>query len=263
VAAHERIIEKSEPSDTDEDESDSSGSPWEVSSDSEVEYPSKGKLPRQKPNRPVPEPVKPTLVDPISFIIDCLWRLPIRSPAPIDRMKKKYMAETTAYLPFDIMYVRDKFPDLNETVTTRLAKMISRRRQLIKYRKDHTDSLKEKEVIVIDTPHSKHGHLSRPTEGDIASESAPSSKGPSQRTELTKATTLKINAPLVSISPAIGLYTPSVSDFASSTASEQTANAITIRLPNRPRSNEGRLLDNFICPYCSTAQIITSERRWK
>jgi len=178
-------------------------------------------------------------------------------------MKKKYIAESTAYLPFDIMYVRDKFPDLNEIVTTRLAKMISRRRQLIKYRKDHTDALKEKEVTVVETPQFEHGHLSRPTEGDIVSESAPSSKGPSQRTELTKATTLKINTQMVPNLPAIGLYTPSVSDFASSMASEQTANAITIRLPNRPRTNEGRLLDNFICPYCSTAQFITSERRWK
>ena len=179
-------------------------------------------------------------------------------------MKKKYIAESTAYLPFDIMYVRDKFLDLNEIVTTRLAKMISRRRQLIKYRKDHTDALKGKEVTVVETPQFEHGHLSRPIEGDILSESAPSSKGPSQRTELTKATTLKINTPMVPTSPlAIGLYTPSVSDFASSTASDQTANAIKIRLPNRPRTNEGRLLDNFICPYCSTAQIITSERRWE
>lgn len=263
MAARDRITKKCEPSDMDEDDSDSSDSPWEVSSDSEVEYPSKGKLPRQNPDRPVSEPAKPTIVDPINFIIDCLWKLPIRSPAPIDRMKKKYIVETTGYLPFDIMYVRDKFPNLNETVTTRLAKMISRRRQLVKYRKDHTDALKEKEVTVVDTPKLERGHLSKPTEGDVASESTPSSKGPSQRTELTKATTMKINAPMVSIAPVIGLYTPSVSDFASSTASEQTANTITMRLPNRPRTSEGRLLDKFICPYCSTAQVITSERRWK
>ena len=178
-------------------------------------------------------------------------------------MKKKYIADTTAYLPFDIMHVRDKFPELNETVTTRLAKMISRRRQLMRYRKDHTDALQGKEVAMIDTTMHGHGHLPRPTEGDIASESVPSSKGPSQRTELTKATTLNINAPITSHSPANELYTPSVSDFASSTASEQTANAITIKLPNRPRTKEGRLSERFICPYCSTAQVITSERRWK
>ncbi|KAI4629699.1 uncharacterized protein J4E87_002885 [Alternaria ethzedia] len=148
IAARNRITDKFEPSDTDEDETDSSDSPWEVSSDSEVEYPGKGKLPRQTPDRPVPEPAKPTVVDPINFIIDCLWKLPIRSPAPIDRMKKKYTADITAYLPFDIMYIRDKFPNLNETVTTRLAKMISRRRQLIQYRKDHTDALQGKEVTV-------------------------------------------------------------------------------------------------------------------
>ncbi|KAI4692018.1 uncharacterized protein J4E84_002986 [Alternaria hordeiaustralica] len=178
-------------------------------------------------------------------------------------MKKKNITDTTAYLPFDIMYVKDKFPNLNETVTARLAKMISRRRQLIQYRKRHTDALQEEEMNVNDDLKVEHGHIPVPTQGDIASESAPSSKGPSQRTELTKATTLKINALVVPVPPVIGLYTPSVSDFESSTASEQTANAIKIRIPNRPRTKEGWLLSQFICPYCSTAQFITSERKWK
>jgi hypothetical protein len=263
MTARDCIIEDSEPSDTGKVDSDSSDSPWEVSSDSEAEDSAKPGLSRPKPARPILGPVKRTLIHPINFIVDCLWKLPIRTPAPVDRMKKKYITDTTAYLPFDIMYVRDKFPDLNETVTVRLAKMISRRRQLIQYRKDHTDALKEKEVAVIDTPKLERTHLLRPTEGDVASELAPSSKVASQRTDLTKATTLKINAPMLSLSPAMGLYTPSVSDFASSFASEQTANAITSRLPNRPTTTEGRVLESFICPYCSTAQVITSERRWK
>jgi len=265
TAAHDRTTENSEPPDTDEDELDSSDSPWEVSSDSEAEYTIKRKLPRHRPDRPISGPAKPLLTDPVNFIIDCLWRLPIRSPAPTDRIKKKYIADTTAYLPFDIMYIRDKFPDLNETVTARLAKMISRRRQLIQYRKDHTHALQEQEqrLAMIDETMVGHNRLSRITGEDTASELAPSSKDQSQYTELTKATTLKMKDPIVSSSAAIGLYAPSLSDFASSTASEQTANAITIRLPNRPRTEEGQILERFICPYCSIAQVITSERRWK
>jgi hypothetical protein len=178
-------------------------------------------------------------------------------------MKDKSIADTTGYFPFDLMYVRDKFPGLNETVAARLAKMISRRRQLIGYRKDHTAALQEEEVAMIDVPKSEHNNLSSPLQADVISEPAPSLKAPSQTTELTKATTLKINAPVANLWPIIGPYAHSVSESGSSTASEQTANAITIRFPNRPRTKDGRVLEQYICPYCSTAQLTTSERRWK
>jgi hypothetical protein len=258
--------EDSEPSSANTDESDESDSPWEVSSDSEVEQPPEQKLRRQdvdrKSGRP-PHPAKSGLLDSTNFIVECLWRLPIRRPAPADRMKDKKVADITGYLPFDLMYVRDKFPGLNETVAVRLAKMISRRRQLIRYRKDHTDVLQEEEAAVVDVPKSENNNLPSPLKADMASEPAPSLKAPSQRTELTKATTLRINAPMATLLPTTGLYAQSVSESGSSIASEQTANAITIRFPNRPRTKEGRVLEQYICPYCSTAQITTSERRWK
>ncbi|KAH6852586.1 hypothetical protein B0T12DRAFT_485051 [Alternaria alternata] len=178
-------------------------------------------------------------------------------------MKDKTVADTTGYLPFDLMYVRDKFPGLNETVAARLAKMISRRRQLIWYRKDHTDVLQEEKAAVVDISKPEHKHLPSALKADVASEPAPSLKAPSQRTEVTRATTLRINAPMATLWPTNGLYAQSVSESGSSIASEQTANAITIRFPNRPMTEEGRVLEHYICPYCSTAQITTSERRWR
>ena len=258
--------EDSEPSSANTDEPDESDSPWEVSSDSEVEQRPEQKLRRKdadrKSGRP-PHPAKSGLLDSTNFIVECLWRLPIRRPAPADRMKDKTVADITGYLPFDLIYVRDKFPGLNETVAARLAKMISRRRQLIRYRKDHTDVLQEEEAAVVDVPKSENNNLPSPLKADMASEPAPSLKAPSQRTELTKATTLRINAPMATLLPTTGLYAQSVSESGSSIASEQTANAITIRFPNRPRTKEGRVLEQYICPYCSTPQITTSERRWK
>ncbi|CAN9270141.1 unnamed protein product [Alternaria alternata] len=225
--------EDSEPSGANTDESDESDSPWEVSSDSEVEQRPEQKLRRRdvdrKGGRP-PYPAKPGLLDSTNFIVECLWRLPIRRPAPADRMKDKTVADTTGYLPFDLMYVRDKFPGLNETVAARLAKMISRRRQLIRYRKDHTDVLQEEKAAVVDISKPEHKHLPSALKADVASEPAPSLKAPSQRTEVTKATTLRINAPMATLWPTNGLYAQSVSESGSSIASEQTANAITIRL---------------------------------
>lgn len=265
-AALYHLNEDSKSSGANADELDESDSPWEVSSDSEVEQLPEQKLRRQdadlKSGRP-PYPAKPGLLDSTNFIVECLWRLPIRHPAPADRMKDKKVADITGYLPFDLMYVKDKFPGLNETVAARLAKMISRRRQLIRYRKDHTDVLQEEEAAVVDVSKSENNNLPSPPKADMASEPAPSLKAPSQRTELTKATTLRINAPMATLWPTTGLHAQSVSESGSSIASKQTANAITIRFPNRPRTKEGRVLEQYICPYCSTAQITTSERRWK
>jgi hypothetical protein len=255
------LTEDSEPSSASTDASDSSESAWEVSSDSEVEKLPEKKLPRRSSDKEPGRPGSSALLDSINFIVECLWRLPIRRPAPADRIKDKNVADTTGYLPFDLMYVKDKFPSLNETVAARLAKMISRRRQLIRYRKDHTDALRKEESTV--TEKSKHNNLSSPLKVDMASEPAPSSKAPSQHTELTKATTLKIIAPIPTLWPTTGLYAQSVSDSGSSTVSEQAADTITIRFPNRPRSEGGQVLEKYICPYCSTAQVTVSERRWK
>jgi hypothetical protein len=263
-AALYHLNEDSEPSGADTDESDSPDSPWEVSSDSDVEQRPEQKLRRQdadrKGGRP-PYTATPGLLDSTNFIVECLWRLPIRRPAPADRIKDKNAADTAGYLPFDLMYVRDKFPGLNETVAARLAKMISRRRQLIRYRKDHTDALQNEDATVTDK--SEHNNLSSLLEVNMASEPAPSLKAPSQRTELTKATTLKINAPIATIWPTTGLYAQSVSESGSSAASEQAADAIMVRFPNRPRSEGGQILEKYICPYCSTAQVNDSERRWE
>ncbi|CAN9323869.1 unnamed protein product [Alternaria alternata] len=237
-----RLTEDFEPSGASTDESDSSDSPWEVSSDSEVEKLPGKKLPRhssdQKSGRPQ-SPAKPALLDAINFIVDCLWRLPIRRPAPADRMRDKTVADTTGYLPFDLMYVRDKFPGLNETVTARLAKMISRRRQLIRYRKDHTAALQEEEDVVVKIPEPEHDKPSSPLKDDVA----PSSKAPSRQTLWPK--------------------TVSYSQSVSSTASEQAGKDVAIRIPNRPTGKDGKALEHFICPYCSTAQYIVGERQWK
>ncbi|KAH6878006.1 hypothetical protein BKA58DRAFT_376336 [Alternaria rosae] len=266
VAAHDGLAENFEPSCTDMDESDWSDSTWEVSSDSEIEQSPKGQLPRKTSNMRTLQPHlsgKPGLLDSINFIIDCLWKLPIRRPAPIDRMKSKHATDTAGYLPYDIMHVRDKFPDLNEIVAARLAKMITRRRQLIRYRQDHTKALQGEEVKMTEFPKFESSPVPIHIESGVVGGSTPSLRAPSQHTEITKATTVKLSKPLAALSPAIGLYAPSISEFGSSTASEQTANAITIRIPDRPTGKGGTSSGHFICPYCSTALLITSDRAWK
>ncbi|KAH8623975.1 hypothetical protein IG631_21680 [Alternaria alternata] len=259
------------PSDTNLDGSESSDSPWEVSSDSETEPSTKGDHP-YIPDRSRTEvpPLLPGVVAthslPLSsakFVVDCLWKLPIRRPAPVDRMRKKATKDTSGYVPFDILYVKDKFPDLNETVALRLAKMISRRRQLIVYRKDHTRALRHEETQLPDRIQLYHRHRYKEDGDDGFSETNSSFKTPSETTVITKATTLKPDALVSAMKPRVGLYAPSISSSGSSTASEQAGKDITIRIPNRPIGKDGKALAQFVCPYCSTAQFITEERQWK
>ncbi|EXJ71183.1 uncharacterized protein A1O5_06177 [Cladophialophora psammophila CBS 110553] len=77
----------------------------------------------------------------IKFTISCLYRLPIRKPAPLDQIKHRTSLDTSPYQHFDALYIRDKFPQMDAEVATRLGKMITRRRQLLRYRQTHHESL--------------------------------------------------------------------------------------------------------------------------
>ncbi|PVH93658.1 hypothetical protein DM02DRAFT_470415, partial [Periconia macrospinosa] len=51
--------------------------------------------------------------------------------------------ELSFYEPYDVLYVRDKFPSVDEAIATRLGKLITRRRQLLAYRKGHQDKIQK------------------------------------------------------------------------------------------------------------------------
>src|SRR5438034_8148145 len=110
-------------------------SPWEISSDSSdgnhqsalksCAY-TKGSHEKEtsieiaRVGDPAPNPIillgrRPTLempriFDSIKFTITCLYKIPIRKPAPLDRLKHKTSIEASFYQHFDVLYVRDKFP---------------------------------------------------------------------------------------------------------------------------------------------------------
>ncbi|KAI4670230.1 uncharacterized protein J4E79_000511 [Alternaria viburni] len=245
-------------------------SPWEVSSDSDVEQTVAPKLQQSKIPRTVINPplqdhsaavAETASLDSIKFLVGCLWRIPIRRPAPVDRVRKQATADMSGYLAFDLMHVRAKFPMVDETVAARLAKMISRRRQLLKYRNDHTNLLQD-EATADDVQKVARDNKSGPIEYGKTSEATPSVKTHSHHTDITKATTFRPTEPKPLPLPVPGLYAPSIQSM-SSVASEQTENDIPVRVPDRPRGKDGRYLDQFICPYCFTGQAITSERRWR
>lgn len=244
-------------------------SPWEVSSDSEDDQTIERQGDRSAPSTsrvgnsagmPIASDLDPSAaLDLINHIISCLWKLPIRRPAPLDRMKETSTAETSYYQPFDIQHVRNKFPRVDERVASRLGKMISRRRQVLRYRESHMDSLSKTRTMtrrqVIETKLDEE-----PVDMKQA-DSAPSYVASTHHTYSTHATTLKIEGD-EEHHPAWNLDAPSVTMTASSKGSDQD-NDSPLAIPKRPKGDDGATLEQFICPYCHTMQTIRTDRAWK
>jgi hypothetical protein len=79
----------------------------------------------------------------VKDVVNCLLRLSvaIRNPAPHDRFLKSHSTDTSHFEEFDIQYVCDKFESIDLTLSKRLGKAISRRRQFFKYRLEHRNKL--------------------------------------------------------------------------------------------------------------------------
>ena len=211
----------------------------------------------------------PRLLESIKFTITCLYRIPLRRPAPIDRLKGQHSLLASFYLPFDIAYVKDKFTHLDATLAMRLGKMINRRRQLLFYRSSHDKSLqkeREEQVVVILNPNTVEP-LAPVQSSDVdlatARKIMANHIAPSQTasTKYTKATTLHINTLLPENET--DLYVPSVAESVSSIGSSYTDEELRVELPSRPRGEDGRPLGHFKCPYCMLAQSVPTHRNWK
>ncbi|KAL9037437.1 MAG: hypothetical protein Q9214_005706, partial [Letrouitia sp. 1 TL-2023] len=142
----------SSPSEADEEEEDAQNSPWEISSSSSGDSNNtQGAKQPAVSSDPTPGPIArlgqlpsqelPRLLVSIKFVISCLYRIPIRKPAPFDRLKDETLLEWSCYQHFDVLYVRDKFPLIDSAVASRLGKMITRRRQSLYYRHAHNQNL--------------------------------------------------------------------------------------------------------------------------
>ncbi|WXC63376.1 hypothetical protein SNK03_009198 [Fusarium graminearum] len=143
------LPENTEPFDTEASEDDS---PWEISDDSndsgcEADSPqdmhrndhsqNDNRNSNERPTTEMGQVLKST-----KLIIECLYKLPLRNPAPIDRIKRFRDPDTSPYEAFDVMHVREKFPNADAYLVDRLGKLISHRRQLLEHRVTQTEELR-------------------------------------------------------------------------------------------------------------------------
>ena len=172
------------------------------------------------------------LCNSINFTITCLYKLPVRHPAPLDRLRQQTFSDPSPYQHFDILYIRDKFPKLNADVSSRLGKMVTLRRHLLHLRDIHSRNLE------LDEPQPESSVI-----GSLK----------------TKATILETFGPLTGEN----LNAPSVTESTPSNASSYTEKELTIDIPPRPRGENGDELDYFVCPYCRVAKRIKTIHQWE
>jgi hypothetical protein len=264
-------------------------SPWEISSDSELDESHLNTVEhRETTSTSLSQPIaqktlkddstKPSelqqLLDSIKLSVTCLYKLPLRRPAPMDRLGDRSTEDISNYLEFDVAHVRNKFPDgrLDTKVSTRLGKMITRRRQLLQYREKHKHNLQTD----IDVPRAQSAYtpkdqtvMEAPTQLTTTKSSkdqikvAPSQPESSHRTLQSKATTMKIDN-LTRLDP-IDLHAPSVveSESKTSLAASEFAQGLFIEAPPRPKNYSGAELTRFECQFCFLTPYIRSDRAWK
>lgn len=208
----------------------------------------------------------------INFTITCLYKLPIRHPAPLDRLRQKDSIDTSPYQHYDVLYVRHKFPKLGADVSSRLGKMITRRRQLLRLRETHHQNLEHRRPEAkATTSFSSTANLilirSRNLEPDEPQAKATTSSSSiadltiigNHHTLKTKATMRKFAEPLTEEQ----LYAPSIPESNLSVTSSYTHRELDIEIPPRPKGENGDELDYFECPYCKVAKYIRTKHQWK
>jgi hypothetical protein len=194
----------------------------------------------------------------IRHTVDCLYKIPIRHPAPLDRIAKE--APDTMYQHFDCLHIKDKFPQAQAYLVDRLGKMNSRRRRLLAYREHHHREIFPEDRTEDLTAPSEASQLIKTTKNDssrVRPVGTAQSQAPSSRQKSSHATTFQSK---LLQAPERGF--DASSDTKSSVASTYTGGT-KLEIPPRPRGPDRDPLDEFECPYCFTLCQITSDQAWK
>ena len=191
-----------------------------------------GMLPSKRPNKEVPQ-----LFYSLKLTITSLYKIPIRRPAPAERLDQWAKASTnepSLWEHYDFTRVREVFDQADEKLLRRLVRLNTRRRLLLQYRQAHNEMLKR----------DADGSEEQISDSKSIQESYATTFKPPKHSENTENTE---NSP---------------SDTLSSFASTQTGGEFPV-FPSPPKGPNGEDLEDFICPYCCVVCHITSYRGWE
>ena len=200
----------------------------------------------------------PKTLELIRFIINCLYKMPIRRPAALERITERISARFEPYQQYDAQFVQDLHPELDPTIAARLGRLVSLRRQILAYQERHNQKLQPEpkqrglssKPIVHAKPEAEAAVYTIAPSEQVSGISRPSKatthQNPSDRPELQNFD-----------------YPPSIASSHHSRASSYAINSIGLPIPPIPKNADGTPLINFLCPYCRIIQHIKSQRSWK
>ncbi|KAL9116232.1 MAG: hypothetical protein Q9227_000603 [Pyrenula ochraceoflavens] len=164
----------------------------------------------------------------------------IHSPAPHDQFMKSINIDTSHFEKYDIIHVRQKFPQAKEYLVDRLGKAISRRRQYLKYREEH---------------HRKLAHGVEITENSFQDTSC---------TEVIPQTTVasSLQTALKNMNR-LDFIEDSGSETGFSGISTETSASDLSMLRAPPLPKEAQDNSPFECPLCFTIISVRNTRSWR
>ncbi|KAF8536845.1 hypothetical protein BDD12DRAFT_746962, partial [Trichophaea hybrida] len=173
-------------------------------------------------------------------VITCLYKfsIAVRRPAPRDRFHKFSAINMSHYEFFDIQHASHKFPQAPGYLIERMGKANTRRRQLLRYHKEH------------------HGKIARYIDGSVIQGAPTISTLKKSQTTVTTVRQMHKELDAVDAESDTGQFQTS---FAPSVASESQS---TLQVPLPPRGEAAFDGPPFECPYCYSIIIVKSSHAW-
>jgi hypothetical protein len=262
----------SSSSDQGDDESFSDDSPW--SEESEFESAATNRYdnrPEAKAMYKIPQKDQreiPTLLRMISFLVVCLYRMPIRQFAVTEKIKARISDRASFYQHFDVLFVRDLFPKMDETAATNLGRSISQRRSILLYK-----GARDRQLEALnsgDSDSEPPAPAPAPNEiGTIEKTAIPKTLGQELAVSESKSVAFTLPSKATTYtqksSQQSWLYppSPSVAISKKSTVSDYAAQELAIAVPKMPVASSSATDDAFVCPYCYSPQRVMSEIQWE
>jgi hypothetical protein len=212
----------------------------------------------------------PKLLRMISFLVVCLYRMPIRQFAVTEKIKTRISEQASFYRHFDVLFVRDLFPNMDETAATNLGRSISQRRSILFYNDARDEQLEALDSGDSNSESPTPAPAPAPNEiitvdetalHEILGQELALSEGKSVPFTLPSKATTFIQKP----SQQSWLYPPppSVATSEKSAVSDYAAQELVIAVPKMPVASSSTTNDTFVCPYCRSPQRVTSEILWR
>lgn len=213
----------------------------------------------------------PRLYEYIKDLIQNLYSMSmvIRRPIPTDRLSRAAAeVQVHHFEEFDQKYVDDCFPDATSALKARMARAITRRRQLLRYNERHYQKLSGPQTHATTTP-LRIGDAKQNQQQDVHYQSRASSipieaashlaLSVVEKSVLASTAASKFVPPAEEAKPTFDMQSDegTISSFNFSQDGDEV-----IRLPQRPLDDDGNELVEFLCPLCFHLVRIRARKAW-